>query len=407
MTTRVALVGANGHGRWHRRRLATRSDLTLVGIAEPKPVDPDPPVPPGTPVFPNHRDLLAATRPEVVIICTPPGTHLPIALDALAAGCDLLLEKPPLLSLADHDLLSAALAEAGRSCQVGFQALGSAALDELRGVIASGALGTVTGVAAVAAWQRDDAYYTRSPWAGRRGVDGALTNPLAHAVMQALAVSDAALLCRHMRITGSDPTRDAYMAAEQMGAEPPGRLEVERYRTRAIESDDTAVLRLTVQGGPSVVVAVTLAGEEFIAGEVTVTGTRGSATLEYPTDRLMLPGDPGPREVPGRVDLLDNLLAHRADRAGVPLRAALSATVGFTAVVEALGAAPAPVALGDDVVADLGTGPGRIRSIRGINAVLRRAAAGLALPSELGVAWARPPHTENRMQTTGSIAHLK
>ncbi|MEV4532524.1 Gfo/Idh/MocA family oxidoreductase [Asanoa sp. NPDC049518] len=377
--TRVALVGANGHGRWHRRRLATRHDVTFVGMAEPNPVDPDPPVPPGTPVFPDHHDLLAATRPDVVVICTPPGTHLPIALDALAAGCDLLLEKPPLLSLADHDLLSAALAEAGRSCQVGFQALGSAALDELRAAIAAGALGTVTGVGALAAWQRDDAYYARTPWAGRRGVDGALTNPLAHAVMQALAVAN----------------------------EPLTSLEVERYRTRDIESDDTAVLRLTVQGGPSVVVAVTLAGEEFIAGELTVTGTRGSATLEYPTDRLRLPGDTGPREVPGRVDLLDNLLAHRADRAGVPLRAPLSATAGFTAVVEALAAAPVPVALGDALVDDIGTGPGRIRSIRGINAVLRRAADGLALPSELGVPWARPPHTENSLQTTGSVAHQK
>ncbi len=226
--------------------------------------------------------------------------------------------------------------------------------------------------------------------------------------MQCLAIAHPHLLCSHIRITGSDPTRDADMAAEQMRAGPaPGRLEVERYRTRPIESDDTAVLRLTVQGGPPVVVAVTLAGEEFIAGEITVTGTRGSATLEYPTDRLRLPGDAGPREVPGRVDLLDNLLAHRADRAGVPLRAALSATAGFTAVVEALGAAPLPTRLDDELVDDIGAGPGRIRSIRGINAVLRRAAEGLALPSELGVPWAQAPYTENRLQTTGSVAHQK
>jgi predicted dehydrogenase len=380
--TRVALIGANGHGHWHRRRLAPRhvsGAIEFVGIADPNPVDPDPPVPPGTPVFADHRELLAVTRPDVVVICTPPGTHLSIALDALAAGCDLLLEKPPLLSLADHARLAAALADVGRSCQVGFQALGSAALDELRDAIADGALGTVTGVAAVASWQRDDAYYARSPWAGRRAVDGALVNPLGHAVMQSLALASI----------------------------PFDRLEVERYRTRPIESDDTAVLRLTVQDGPPVVVAVTLAGEEFIAGEVTVTGTRGSATLEYPTDRLRLPGDAGPREVPGRFDLLDNLLAHRADRAGVPLRAALSATAGFTAVVEALGAAPVPAALDDDLVDDIGTGPGRIRSIRGINAVLRRAAEGLVLPSELGVPWAEAPYTENRLQTTGSVAHQK
>ncbi len=183
--TRVALIGANGHGRWHRRRLAPRQEsgaLEFVGIAEPNPVDPDPPVPPGTPVFADHRELLAATRPDVVVICTPPHTHLPIALDALAAGCDLLLEKPPVLSLADHARLAAALADAGRSCQVGFQALGSAALAALLAAIAGGGLGTVTGVAAVA---RGSGTTPTTP--GHRGraaaaVDGALVNPLAHAV---------------------------------------------------------------------------------------------------------------------------------------------------------------------------------------------------------------------------------
>ncbi|GIF50867.1 putative dehydrogenase [Asanoa ferruginea] len=419
---RVALIGANGHGRWHRRRLAA-GPFSFVGIAEPNPVDADPPVPAATPVFRDHRALLAATRPDVVIICTPPGTHLPIALDALEAGCDLLLEKPPVLSLADHARLATELASTGRVCQVGFQALGAAAFDELSAAIAGGALGTVTGVAAVASWHRDDAYYARSPWAGRRAVDGALINAQGHAVMEALALADLSLLCTPIGSTGrqttrsqmgskradrigSDPTRAAYRGAEQSLSTPPARprLEVERYRTRPIESDDTAVLRLTLQGGLPVVVAVTLAGEEFIPGEVTVTGTRGSATLEYPTDRLRLPGEPGLREVSGRIDLLDNLLAHRADPTGVPLRAPLAATAGFTAVVEALGAAPVPVLLDDDLVDDLGAGPQRVRSIPGINDVLRRAADGLALPSELGVPWAEPPYTENSLQTTGSVA---
>jgi len=380
---RVALVGGNGHGRWHRRRLAAAhasGTIAFVGVAEPRPLDPDPPLPAGVPVFPDHGSLLAATRPDILVICTPPATHLPIALDAVAAGCDLLLEKPPVLTLAEHARLAATLSAAGRACQVGFQALGSPALDRLRAAVASGDLGTVTGVAAVAAWQRDDAYYARAPWAGRRAVDGALVNPLGHAVMECLALAGGGAVAR---------------------------LEVERYRTRPIEVDDTAVLRLTLHDGPPVVVAVTLAGEEFVAGEVTVSGTRGRATLEYPTDRLRLPGDPAPREVPGRVDLLANLAAHRANPAGVPLRAPLAATAGFTAVVEAIGRAPLPVALGEDVVADIGTGPARVRSIRGVNEVLRRAAGDLALPSELGVPWARLPYTENDLQTTGTPARQK
>jgi predicted dehydrogenase len=361
MTVPVALVGAGGHGRWHRRRIAELAGagrVRLAGLADPAPVEDAGEVP----VFPEHRALLAAVRPQVVVICTPPHTHLPIAMDALAAGCDVLLEKPPVTGLEEHDRLLAAVRGSGRACQVGFQALGSAALTRLTDAMAAGDLGQVTAIATVASWQRDDAYYRRSDWAGRRGVDGSLVNPLAHAVMQSLAVADAA------------------------GAGDPVRLTAERYRTRPIETDDTAFARLEFAGGLRLLAAVTLAGEDFIAGEVIVTGTAGRAVLEYPTDRLALPGDPGLREVPGRTDLLANLLDHRRDPAGVPLLAPLERTAAFTAFAETLTTADQP--LPKLLTGTVAVGEPPVRVIPGINAVLRRCADTGSLPSELGVAWA-------------------
>lgn len=380
MTTeppRVALIGASGHGRWHRRVMAplhAAGALRLVGLVDVRAVHPEPdaPMPDGVGIFTDHREMLAAVRPEVVVICTPPYTHLPIALDVLAAGADLLLEKPPVLSLAEHRTLARALAEHGRAGQVGFQALGSVALGELIEVATDGRLGTVTGISAVASWQRDDGYYQRSPWAGRRSVngrpslDGALANPLAHAVMQSLAVAGA------------------------VAKGGPVLVELERYRVRPIEVDDTAAMRITLGSGLSVVVAVTLAGEDFIPGEVTVHGTAGQAVLEYPTDRLRLPGEADLRPVPGRTGLLENLLAHRADPAGVPLVAPLARTEPFTAVLEVLHAAAEPRLLDTDLTVAHGRPPARMRSIRGINGILRRAAGELALFSELGVEWAGP-----------------
>jgi len=372
MTAAVALIGANGHGRWHRRRIAevqAVGRVRLVGLADVHPPEPDPPVPAGVPVFTDHQALLDATHPDVVVICTPPHTHLPIALDAIAAGCDLLLEKPPVASLADHHTLTAALTAAGRSCQVGFQALGSTAWRRFRDALPG--LGPLTGITAVASWRRDDVYYARAPWAGRRTVggrpviDGALVNPLAHAVMQALATATAA------------------------GAGRPRQLTVERYRTRPIEVDDTAFARITFEHGPAVVVAVTLAGEDFIAGEIEARGTAGRALLEYPTDRLALPGAAHPVEIPGRADLLTDLIGHR--ESGGPLLVPLSATAAFTAVLEALTGpdTPAPHLLnGDRVAVD-----GAHRTITGINDLVRRVATTMALPSELGVPWAADPHS--------------
>jgi predicted dehydrogenase len=385
VTPRVALVGANGHGMSHRRRIAeleAAGVLRLVALADVRPIEGDPPVPPGVAVYQDHRELLAASRPDIVVICTPPHTHLAIALDALDAGCDLLLEKPPVPNRAAHALLEAAAAEAGRSCQVGFQALGSHAARHLFDAVAAGVLGPVDAVATVASWRRDDAYYARAPWSGRRTLggrpvlDGALVNPLAHAVMQSLAVAAAA------------------------GAGEPVRLETERYRTRDIEVDDTAFARITFRSGLRLMAAVTLAGEDFIPGEVLVTGAAGRATLEYPTDRLVMPGPAAPA---GRVGLLENLIAHRRDPGGTPLVAPLSRTADFTTVLQALtgDGVPTPHLIDEAYVASVGAPPGRVRVIGGINSVLREAAETMRLPAESGVAWAVPGHTESLLQTTG------
>ncbi|MEV4343790.1 Gfo/Idh/MocA family oxidoreductase [Actinoplanes sp. NPDC049596] len=367
MTVSVALIGANGHGAWHRRRIAALgSRVRLVGLADVQPV-----TEPEAPVFTDHRELLSATKPDVVVICTPPHTHLPIALDALSSGCDLLLEKPPVTSLAAHHTLSAALASAGRVCQVGFQALGSVAWSRFRDALPT--LGPLTGISAVASWKRDDAYYARAPWAGRRlvggrpVVDGALVNPLAHAVMQALTTGTAA------------------------GAGRPREIAVERYRVRDIEVDDTAFARLTFDSGLQLLIAVTLAGEATysggpgIPGEIEARGSNDRALLEYPTDRLALPGAAVPSDVPGRTDLLTDLLDHR-DSLLVPL----AATADFTMVLESLTAPDTPLPhllTGDAVTVD---GPNR--TIPGINEILRKTAATLSLPSELGVPWAVPPY---------------
>lgn len=374
---RVALIGANGHGRWHRRTIAelhAAGRLRLVALVDVRPLadEPEAPVPPEAAVFTDHRTMLAESRPDVVVLCTPPHTHLPITLDVLAAGADLLLEKPPVLDLAEHRTLTAAADAAGRAVQVNFQALGSAALTELTGAL--GRLDPVTGIATLAAWQRPDAYYARSPWAGRRSVDGrpaldgAVANPLAHALMQCLAIAES--------VTGT-PVR-------------PARIAVERYRVRPIEVDDTAVLRLTPHAGPPVLAALTLAAEKHVAGEVLVTGEQGRAVLEYPTDRLRLPGDDALRPVPGRRGLLANLLDHRAD--GTPLIAPLARTEPFTAVLDALRHAPVPTLLDGDLVRVAGDGPQRVRMVRGVGAVLRAAAESGALPSEAGVPWAATPY---------------
>lgn len=364
---KVAVIGAGGHGLWHRRRIALRvaaGRVRLAGLSDLAPVraEPDTPIPEGTPVFTDHREMLREVRPDVVVVCTPPHTHLAIAADVAESGADLLLEKPPVSSLAEHRKLAEILAATGRSCQVNFQALGSPALTRLRAAIGEGRLGAVESIGVTGSWRRPDDYYTRSAWAGkstldgRPTLDGAVTNPFAHAVMQALAVADAGV---------------------------PARIEIERYRARDIEVDDTSCLRLTFHGGPAITLAVTLCGEEAkIEGGITVRGDGGEAFYEYPTDRLRLPGEEA-AVVPGRVDLLDDLLAHREH--GTPLLAPFSRTEPFTAVVEAVTEAPVAVIEPRHTRRD-----GPFLTVDGVNGLVETAAARAALFSEVPAPWAIP-----------------
>src|ERR671929_2132465 len=48
----------------------------------------------GVPAFTGHRQLLDEVRPDVVHVCTPHDQHVPVALDCLDAGVNVLLEKP-------------------------------------------------------------------------------------------------------------------------------------------------------------------------------------------------------------------------------------------------------------------------------------------------------------------------
>lgn len=367
----VALVGASGHGLWHRRLIERTPGLTLCALSDVRPPQPDPDAPlDGVAVFTDHAEMLAATAPEAVVICTPPHTHLPIARDVLQAGFHLLLEKPPVASLQEHAFLASEAERAKVPVQVNFQALGSAALARLLAEMSAGSLGEIEAIGVAGTWWRPPSYWVRSPWSGKRFlngnavIDGALLNAFAHAVMQGLAIAAGA------------------------GWGEPAHAEVERYRAGPIEVEDTGCVRLTFPNGRRLTVAVTLAARVFRAGDITVTGTAGAAVLEYPTDRLRLPGA-GWEQLPGREDLLLNLLAHRADPAA-PLRAELARTRAFTAVLEAVVAAPPPAQVERRFLVPHTDGG---HAIDGVEPAVAAAAATGALFSETAFPWAKPAAT--------------
>ncbi|MFF2326123.1 MULTISPECIES: Gfo/Idh/MocA family protein [unclassified Streptomyces] len=376
----IVLAGARGHGRWHLaniRRLQHQGLVRLAGICELDPLDAGElsafagEMPEQSPDF---GALLDSTGARAAVICTPIQTHAELALTAAARSVHLLLEKPPAATYADFVRMTDGIRAAGVACQIGFQSFGSHAVPAVRELVRSGAIGTLRGIGAAGAWVRDEAYYRRAPWAGRRRigtvdvVDGVLTNPLAHAVATALELADRG-------------------RAEDIAS-----IETELYRAHDIEADDTSCLRITTADGLPVTAAVTLCAEQAGEPYVIVHGDRGRITFWYKQDRVLVQrAGHGPEEtVHGRTDLLHNLVDHLAGRAD--LLVPPERTGAFMRIVETVRTAPEPAALPADAwytePATASTGARRV--VRGIDAAVAAGADTLTLFSELGVPWAQP-----------------
>lgn len=70
--------------------------------------------------YADYREMLANEKPDVVSVCTPNKFHAEMAIAALEAGADLVLEKPIALSLADGEAIRAAGERTGKRIFVCF-----------------------------------------------------------------------------------------------------------------------------------------------------------------------------------------------------------------------------------------------------------------------------------------------
>src|SRR5690606_23168282 len=75
---------------------------------------------PGVAVYHDHRAMLAAGGLDVVAVVNSDEYHADCAVDALEAGCHVLIEKPVCLSLADLERIKAAREKSGKLAMVGY-----------------------------------------------------------------------------------------------------------------------------------------------------------------------------------------------------------------------------------------------------------------------------------------------
>jgi myo-inositol 2-dehydrogenase / D-chiro-inositol 1-dehydrogenase len=139
----LALVGAGRMGRMHLRALGPAGRVSITDVVEPAAA--------GREVLRDGRyrlharlaDLLAARRPDGVLVAAPTDRHTEIARTALAAGIPVLCEKPAGLAWREIEETGRLAEQRGVAFQVAYWRRFVPSMVALRERIGAGELGQV------------------------------------------------------------------------------------------------------------------------------------------------------------------------------------------------------------------------------------------------------------------------
>ncbi len=114
---RIGIAGAGHFGRFHALKVAASRRAVLAGLHDPD----------GARAAAVAREVRAPALPlpdllaacDALIVAAPADAHHALAMQAIRAGCHVLIEKPIAATLAQADELAALAAHAGTVLQVG------------------------------------------------------------------------------------------------------------------------------------------------------------------------------------------------------------------------------------------------------------------------------------------------
>jgi len=207
----------------------------------------------GAPGYSSLDDLLANSRPDLVVLATPSGLHPQQAIRVAQAGCHVLSEKPMATKWDEGVAMVRACRDAGVKLFVVKQNRLNATLQLVKRAVDQGRFGRLAMVNVNVFWTRPQAYYDAAPWRGRWDMDGgAFMNQASHYVDMV------------DWLVGPVDNVHAYTAT--LG--------------RNIEAEDTGVMSLRLRSGALASINVTmLTHNKNFEGSITLLGERGTVRV--------------------------------------------------------------------------------------------------------------------------------
>ena len=277
---RVGIIGISGYGRIHlqlAREWVARGEIDLAAAVVINPEEESENVrllrAADCRLYGNYDEMLRGEQGRLDLCLIPTGIawHSRMTLAALRAGVNVLVEKPLSGSVAEGRAMAAAATAAERFVAVGFQDIYEPVARELKERLVAGAIGRVRSVRFLGLWPRPPSYFSRNGWAGRLVVDGVpvldspLNNAFAHFVNLGLFLAG--------------PTFAESGAARE--------VEAVLWRTNAIESFDTGVVRAVTEAGVRLWFGASHACAANREPEIVVEGERGRAVWRHERDSVL------------------------------------------------------------------------------------------------------------------------
>jgi predicted dehydrogenase len=385
----IALVGIGGYGNHYVSALLDakdrRGDVRIAAALDPNPaactrlaeLQAS-----GVPLYPSMTALYAEHQPDVVVISTPPHVHSEQTCLALAEGSHVLCEKPLCVTPQQACNMLLARDKAGKTVSVGYQWSFSDAIQNLKADVLAGALGRPKRLRTLVLWPRDEAYYNRNSWAG------ATCDPHGNLILDSPVNNACAHYLHNMLyVTGASIDRSAL----------PRTVTAELYRAHPIENYDTAALRYVSGDG---VVGM------FITSHASA--ARSGPILHYEFEKATVEFVPRPhativaRFIDGSVKdygspdsdhdrklwlTLDAARNPDAVKTPCGIEAAAPHTQCTWAAQQSM---PRITPFPQSLIDIDGPSGSRRTSVRELDQVLSQCYEEWRLPSELGVAWAKP-----------------
>lgn len=263
----VAIVGSGSIAMTHMSIVIGHAGFELVALVDPKQAHADAliealsmqdPAAPHPQFFTTLEEALAARRFDVIVITTPSGDHVDLAIKAAESGAHVLVEKPVDVSVAQAQrLLQVAdrVKDRGQVISVVSQHRFDPASRIVKKAIEDGAFGRLTSAVASVAWWRTQDYYDSGDWRGTWELDGggAVMNQGVHTVDLLLwmfgrptAISAETALIAHDRV----------------------------------EVEDVAVATIRFESGALATLHATTAAFPGLSVRLQVHGSRGSAVID-------------------------------------------------------------------------------------------------------------------------------